>query len=144
MESKLIAMVSAVGAAIGARGSRLSRNSRLPSWSRAQWQIPRIIVLFAFCVAKIASADVVIDSSSEIVLPKEAPYATRLAAEELNYFLKGVFGAPLPVVSQRTVGKMAIVLGGGRGATALPVGSRVPRDRDGYIIEAKGDVLCIF
>ena len=140
----------------------LRSNGRVarPARQRARGTRAPAFVLFVFFVAKIASADVVIDSSSEIVLPKEAPYATRLAAEELNFFLKGVLGAPLPVVSQRTVGKTAIVLGGdcgGRGATALPVGtapravrvtalpvgSRVPRDRDGYIIEAKGDVLSI-
>ena len=102
-------------------------------------------VFIVSLTALTAVADVVIDRSSEIVMPADAPYATRLAAEELNFFLKGVLGAPLPVVAQRTVGKTAIVLGegGGRGATALPVGSRVPRDRDAYIIEAKGDVLHI-
>ena len=102
-------------------------------------------VFIVSLTALTAVADVVIDRSSEIVMPADAPYATRLAAAELNFFLKGVLGAPLPVVAQRTVGKTAIVLGegGGRGATALPVGSRVPRDRDAYIIEAKGDVLHI-
>ena len=116
-------------------------------------------VFLAFFVAKMmALADVVIDRSSEIVIPTNAPYATRLAAEDLNFFLKGVLGAPLMVVERRTEGKTAIVLGGdghagrvplpgdacgGRGATALPVGSRVPRDRDGYVIDASGDVVRI-
>ena len=97
-----------------------------------------------FLTALTVVADVVIDRSSEIVLPADAPYATRLAAEELNFFLKGALGAPLTVVSQRTAGKTAIVLsGGGRGATALPVGAAPRADRDGYFIEAQGDVLCI-
>ena len=78
---------------------------------------------------------IVIDRSSEIVLPTNAPYATRLAADELNFFLKGVFAEPLPIVERHTPGKTAIV-----------VGSRVPRDRghagrvplpDGYVIEAE-------
>ena len=102
-----------------------------------------IFVLLAIFVAKMASADVVIDRSSEIVLPADAPYATRLAAEELNFFLKGVLGKPLPVVPERTAGRTAIVLGGGPRGDALPVGARDPRDRDGYVIEAKGDVLSI-
>ncbi len=63
----------------------------------------------------------VIDGSSEIVMPADAPSATRLAAEELNFFLRGVVGAPLAVVERRTTGKTAIVLGA--------VGARVPRDR---------------
>ena len=63
-------------------------------------------VFFVILVAKImAAADVVVDGTSEIVLPADAPYATRLAAEELNFFLKGVLGAPLPVVERRTAGK---------------------------------------
>ena len=101
-------------------------------------------VFIVFLTALTVVADVVIDRSSEIVLPADAPYATRLAAKELNFFLKGVLGAPLTVVSQRTAGKPAIVLsGGGRGATALPVGAAPRADRDGYFIEAQGDVLCI-
>ena len=73
---------------------------------------------------------VVVDRSSEIVLAADAPSATRLAAEELNFFLKGVLGAPLPVVERRTAGKTAIVLGGGGspGRLAPPCGhaGRVP------------------
>ncbi len=78
---------------------------------------------------------IVIDRSSEIVLPTNAPYATRLAADELNFFLKGVFGEPLPIVERKTKGK-----------TAILVGSPVPRDRghagrvplpDGCVIEAE-------
>ena len=88
-----------------------------------------------FLTALTAAADVVVDGTSEIVLPADAPYATRLAAEELNFFLKGVLGVPLPVVERQTAGKTAIVLG--------TVGSRVPRDRDGYVIEAKYDVVRI-
>ena len=89
------------------------------------------LVLFVCFVAKIASADVVIDRSSEIVLQTNAPYATRLAAEELNFFLKGVFGAPLHVVERKTEGKTAIVVGssdcGHAGRAPLP---------DGYVVEA--------
>jgi hypothetical protein len=113
-------------------------------------RIPGIFALFAFFAANIAAADVVIDRSAEIVLPADAPYATRLAAKELNFFLKDVLGTPLPAVSRSTAGKTAIVLGGGSGHAGrvpLPggdsVGSRVPRDRDGYIIEAYGDIVRI-
>ena len=98
--------------------------------------MPIIFAVFALFAAETAAkADVVIDRSSEIVLPTNAPYATRLAAEELNFFLKGVLGEPLPVVERHTPGK-----------TAILVGSRVPRDRghagrvplpDGYVIEAE-------
>ena len=115
------------------RISSFSRASRLSSFARVQGLMPRIFVLLAIFVAKMASADVVIDRSSEIVLAADAPYATRLAAEELNFFLKGVLGGPLPVVPERTDGRTAIVLGGGHGVSV----------RDGYVIEAKGDVLSI-
>ena len=77
------------------------------------------LLLFASILC--GAADVVIDGSSQIVLREGAPYATRLAAAELNVFLKGVIGVPIPVVAQRTEGKTAIMLGA--------VGSRVPRDR---------------
>ena len=115
------------------RISSFSRASRLSSFARVQGLMPRIFVLLAIFVAKMASADVVIDRSSEIVLAADAPYATRLAAEELNFFLKCVLGGPLPVVPERTEGRTAIVLGGGHGVSV----------RDGYVIEAKGDVLSI-
>jgi hypothetical protein len=121
---------------------------------------------FIVCLTALAAADVVIDRSSEIVLPTNAPYATRLAAEELNFFLKGALGAPLPVVARQTAGKTAIILGGdggplgeralplggngGRGATALPddpqngraASPRRPQD-DTYVIEAKSNVVHI-
>ena len=96
---------------------------------------PIILALFAANTA--ANADVVVDRGSEIVVPTNAPYATRLAAEELNFFLKGVLGEALPVVAQRTEGKTAIVLGGASGDRALP-------DRDGYVVEARSNVLRIF
>ena len=109
--------------------------------------------VFALFAAKMAAAEVVIDRSSEIVLRADAPYATRLAAEELNFFLKGVLGEPLPVVAQKADGKTAIALGGSPGRLAPPCGcegrvpqpavSRVPRDRDGYAVEAAGDVVRI-
>ena len=94
-----------------------------------------LFALFAFFAAGIAAnADVVIDRCSEIVVSANAAYATRLAAEELNFFLKGVLGEALPVVGKRTDGKTAIVLGG----------EPVPLDRDGYVIEAATNVLRIF
>ena len=119
---------------------RVARPARPPStvscmpW-RARGTRAPTFVFFVILVAKMmAVADVVVDGTSEIVLPPDAPYATRLAAEELNYFLNGVLGVPLPVVPERTGGRSAIVLGGGhagrvplpggacggRGATALP------------------------
>ena len=92
-------------------------------------------LLIAFLVAgTTALGDVVIDRSSEIVVPADAPYATRLAADELNFFLAGALGAPLPVVAKRTAGKTAIELGGG---------VRVPSDRDAYAIAASSNVVCI-
>ena len=95
------------------------------------------------------AADVVIDRSSEIVVREGAPSATRLAADELNFFLARIFGSPLSVVAQRTAGKTAIMLGGGFVETALPtdhgraVSTKPPRDRDAYIIEAAGDTVHI-
>ena len=94
-----------------------------------------LFALFAFFAAGIAAnADVVIDRCSEIVVSANAASATRLAAEELNFFLKGVLGEALPVVGKRTDGKTAIVLGG----------EPVPLNRDGYVIEAATNVLRIF
>ena len=128
---------------------RVARPAR-PPWTvncvpwRARWTRAPTLVFCVFLMAGMMSADVVIDGASEIVMSADAPYATRLAAEELNFFLKGVLGAPLPVVERRTAGKTAIVLGA--------VGSRVPRDRghagrvplpDAYTIDAQGDVVCI-
>ncbi len=99
-----------------------------------------LFALFAFFAANTAAhADVVVDRGSEIVMPTNAAYATRLAAEELNFFLKGVLGEALPVVAQRTEGKTAIVLGGAQGRGGLAA----PQERDGYVIEATGDVVCI-
>ncbi len=98
-------------------------------------------ILFAllafFAAGTAANADVVIDRGSEIVLPADAAYATHLAAEELNSFLKGVLGEALPVVHERSAGKTAIVLGAGAdGDRALP-------DRDGYVIDVRTNVVCI-
>ena len=99
-----------------------------------------LFALFAFFAANTAAqADVVIDCGSEIVLPNNAAYATRLAAEELNFFLKGVLGEALPVVAQRTEGKTAIVLGGAQDRGGLAT----PQERDGYVIEADGDAVYI-
>jgi len=119
-----------------------------------------LFALFAFFAANTAArADVVVDRDSEIVMPTNAAYATRLAAEELNFFLKGVLGAPLPVVERRTAGKTAIVLGAGGGSPGrlappcghagrvpLPselVGSALRADRDGYVIEVCSNVVRI-
>ena len=102
--------------------------------------VPVVLVFAAFFAFPALAATspvspIVIDRSSEIVLPTNAPYATRLAADELNFFLKGVCGEPLPIVERKTKGKTAIV-----------GGARVPRDRghasrvplpDGYVIEAE-------
>jgi hypothetical protein len=106
-----------------------------------------LFALFAFFAAVTAAhADVVVDRGSEIVVPTNAAYATRLAADELNFFLKGVLGEALPVVAQRTEGKTAIVLGGaqGRGGLATPsVGADHRAARDGYVIDAAANVLRI-
>ena len=130
--------------------------------ARSRARVPRapVFVFFAILVAKmVASADVVIDGSSEIVMATNAPYATRLAAVELNFFLEGVLGRALPVVAQRTEGKTAIVLGGvadcgAAGVRALPCGALGDRAlpsvgadhraaRDGFMIEADGDAVRI-
>ncbi|MCR5414688.1 MAG: DUF4838 domain-containing protein [Kiritimatiellae bacterium] len=89
----------------------------------------------AFASAATCSG-VTLDASSEIVLRSDAPYATRLAAEELNFFLSRVFGSPLAVVSAKTPGRAAIVLGG-EDARFEPLG------RDGFLIEATDDALRI-
>ena len=98
------------------------------------------LVIFAFFAAGgAAHADVVIDRGTEIVLPSGAPYATRLAAEELNFFLERVFGEALPVVAERTGGKAAIVLGG----VQCRGGIAAPHDRDGYVIETVSNAVFI-
>lgn len=81
-----------------------------------------------------AAADVVVDPASEIVLAADAPSATKLAANELGFFLKGVFGKEMSVVAKRTPGKTAIVLGG-----AAPEGLGT----DASIVEAKDGVVRI-
>ena len=58
-------------------------------------------------------AAVTVTPQSEIVVATNAPYATRLAAMELNFFLKGIFDCELPIVGERTGGRSAIALGGG-------------------------------
>ena len=78
---------------------------------------------------------IIIDRFSEIVLPAGAPFATRLAAEELNFFLARILGAPLPIVVRRIAGKTAIVLGadgGSPGRLAPPCGhaGRMPLPDD--------------
>ena len=128
-DSRLSSFSSLSRLSRASRISSFSRASRLSSFARAQGLVPRLFVLLALFAAKMAAADVVIDRSSEIVLAADAPYATRLAAEELNFFLKGVLGKPLPVVAQRTARKSAIVLGvvadcGALGDRALPAGRR--------------------
>ncbi len=80
------------------------------------------------------AASVVITPESEIVVDAKAPAATRLAADELGFFLKTVFGKSLPVVSERTPGKTAVVLGG-----KVPAGLGV----DGFVIEAKDGAVTI-
>jgi len=86
------------------------------------------VALVAAAPSVAAAPAVVIDGDAEILLRADAPYATRLAAEELNFFLKGVLGKPLPLVAQRTARKSAIVLGGSD-ARLEGLG------RDGYLIE---------
>jgi len=132
----------------------------------------RFLLAFTGPLLAIASsADVVIDASSEIVLATNAPYAARLAAEELNFFLKRALGSALPVVAERTSGRTAIVLGDvdavvptasekespassqARLRQAHPRVESRPRlqkrpqtvaHRDGFVIEATNGVVRIF
>ena len=83
--------------------------------------------------AALLFAAVTITPQSEIVVATNAPYATQLAAQELNVFLKGIFDRELPVVGMRTDGRSAIVLGGGR-----------VENRDGFVIEATNDIVRIW
>jgi len=90
-------------------------------------------------VVSSAFADVVISPQSEIVVASNAPYATRLAARELNFLLKGVFGRALPVVDARHPGTAAILLGDvARGAETCEL------PRDGFVIEAANGVVRIW
>ena len=103
-------------------------------------KIREICVIRGFIAAVLLSAigvcraDVTLTAESEIVLAVDAPSATRIAADELGFFLKGVFGREVPVVAKRTPGKTAIVLGG-----------EVPSDlgTDASVIEAKDGVVRI-
>ncbi len=95
----------------------------------------KALLFSALAFASAASSlGVTLDASSEIVLPSGAPYATRLAAEELNFFLSRVFGSPLAVVESKTPGRASIVLGGA---------GLEPPGRDGFLIEAKENELLI-
>ena len=85
-------------------------------------------------IIALLAAAVVLTPDSEIVVAKDAPAATRLAADELGFFMKGVFGHPLPVVAGRTPGKTAMILGG-----AVPEGLGV----DGFVIDAKDGAVRI-
>ncbi len=96
----------------------------------------RIASALAVASVMTAAADVVIDGSSEIVLRDDAPSATRLAAKELAFFMKGVLGVPMPVVARQTAGRTAILLGG-EDDRLESLG------RDGYVIEAKGATIRI-
>jgi len=96
----------------------------------------RLLPFALLLLAVSAPAAVVIDSSSEIVVRSDAPYATRLAAEELSHFMKRVLDAPLPVVARRTEGRSAIVLGERLLSASLP--------RDGFVIETTNGVVRIF
>ena len=84
-------------------------------------------------VAALLFAAVVITPQSEIVVATNAPYATRLAAKELNFFLKGVFNCELPIVGERAAGRSAIMLGGG-----------CVENRDGFVIKATNGVVRIW
>ena len=83
--------------------------------------------------AALLFAAVVITPQSEIVVATNAPYATRLAAKELNFFLKGVFNCELPIVGERAAGRSAIMLGGG-----------CVENRDGFVIKATNGVVRIW
>ena len=78
-------------------------------------------------------AAVTVTPQSEIVVATNAPYATRLAAMELNFFLKGIFDCELPIVGERTGGRSAIALGGGG-----------VKNRDGFVIEATNGIVRIY
>ena len=99
------------------------------------WKVFVVAVVSAVLSVPLV-ASVAVDRSSEIVVAADAPYATRLAAEELNFFLKGAFGAPLPIVACRTHGRTAIALGG-HDSRLEALGP------DGYAIEASSDIVRI-
>ena len=46
-----------------------------------------LIILFFASLSFVAAAEVVLDAHSEIVLAADAPSATKLAADELGFFL---------------------------------------------------------
>lgn len=77
-----------------------------------------------------------IDAASEIVVRDGSPHATRLAADELNFFLCESFGSPLPIVAGATPGKTSIVLDGDAAASVAP-------DPDGYAIEVSSNIVRI-
>ena len=97
-------------------------------------------------VTALLFAAAVITPQSEIVVATNAPYATQLAAKELNFFLKGIFDCELPIVGVRTDGRSAIVLGcDGEGAIATQEGVVATRlSRDAFVIEATNGVVRIW
>ena len=74
---------------------------------------------------------------AEIVVPANADQVLKFAAEELQYWIKRISGAKLPVVNAVSSGKKQIVLD--------PVSANFPADavkfagNDGYSVRQKGD-----
>ena len=79
---------------------------------------------------------------TEVVVPKGAPDTVRFAAQEMTNFLSRAFGRAVPVVSARTPGRTALVLGDSAESRAAGIDvSKLARDE--YVLWANGDCVCI-
>lgn len=95
----------------------------------------------AFCAIATGGFAVEITADSVIVADARAPAATRLAVDELNGFLEKIFGTPLLVTNAVPPGRTAILLGA---AAQRRVGMPAPAARDGFVVEATDEAVCIF
>jgi len=80
--------------------------------------------------------------TTEVVVPQTAPKTVQFAACEMTNFLSRVFGREIPVVSVRTPGRTALILGDSAESRAAGIDvSKLARDE--YVLRADADAVCI-
>ena len=98
-------------------------------------KIRLVLGLVAIAVCATCGAVVLEPGRTEVVIGGDAPKTVRFAAMEMTNFLAQAWGRTVPLVTTRTPGRAALVLGGEPTAN-LP--------RDGFVIEAGTDVIRIY
>ena len=80
--------------------------------------------------------------TTEVVVPQKAPDTVKFAMREMTNFLSRTFGREIPVVSARTPGRTAIILGDSAESRAAGIDvSKLARDE--YVLRADADSVCI-